>query len=211
VRIVGVVDDVRYLWIDRAIEPVVYLNAVQMPPSGVTYVVTTTESPLALVSAIRPALAALDPAIPLDDVQTYQHYLTEALTGLLYAAANLTIDALIALLLAAIGIFGVMANLVAERTQEIGIRIALGAKPEVVLAMILRRAALLTGIGVSVGTVLAFALARLSANLLFGVRPDDPGVFVSIIGAITVIAFLVSWGPARRAASVDPIRALRTE
>jgi len=79
------------------------------------------------------------------------------------------------------------------------------------LAMILRRAALLTGIGVAVGTVLAVGLARLSANLLFGVRPDDPAVFVSIIAAITVIALLVSWGPARRAASVDPIRALRTE
>ena len=144
-------------------------------------------------------------------MQTYQQYLTVTLTGLLYAAAMLTFDALIALLLAAIGIFGVMANLVAERTQEIGIRIALGARPEVVLAIILRRAALLTGIGVSVGTVLAFALARLSANLLFGVRPDDPGVFVSIIAAITVIAFLVSWGPARRAASIDPMRTLRTE
>ena len=70
---------------------------------------------------------------------------------------------------------------------------------------------LLTGIGVSVGTVLAFALARLSANLLFGVHPDDPGVFVSIIAAITAIAFLVSWGPARRAASIDPVRTLRTE
>jgi ABC-type antimicrobial peptide transport system permease subunit len=123
----------------------------------------------------------------------------------------LTIDALIAMLLASIGIFGVMANLVAERTQEIGIRIALGARPEVVLAIILRRAALLTGIGISVGTVLAFALARVSANLLFGVRPDDPGVFVSIIAAIAAIAFLVSWGPARRAASIDPARTLRTE
>jgi ABC-type antimicrobial peptide transport system permease subunit len=123
----------------------------------------------------------------------------------------LTIDALIAMLLASIGIFGVMANLVAERTQEIGIRIALGARPEVVLAIILRRAALLTGIGISVGTVLAFALARVSANLLFGVRPDDPAVFVSIIAAIAAVAFLVSWGPARRAASIDPARTLRTE
>ena len=211
VRIVGVVDDVSYLWIDRAIEPVVYLNAVQMPPAEITYIVTTTGSPLALASAVRAALAALDPALPLDDVQTYQQYLTDTLTGLLYAAAMLTFDALIALLLAAIGIFGVMANLVAERTQEIGIRIALGARPEAVLAIILRRAALLTGIGISVGTLLAFALARLSANLLFGVRPDDPGVFVSIIAAITAIAFLVSWGPARRAASIDPMRTLRTE
>ena len=211
VRIVGVVDDVNYLWIDRAVEPAVYLNAFQMPPAGATYVVTTGGNPMASAAGVRQALAALDPTIPLDDVQTYDTYLTVEFTGLLYAAAMLTIDALIALLLAAIGIFGVMANMVAERTQEIGVRIALGARPEVVLAMILRRAALLTGIGVVLGTVLAFGLARLSANLLFGVRPDDPGVFVSIIAAITVIAFLVSWGPARRAASIDPMRALRTE
>jgi putative ABC transport system permease protein len=105
----------------------------------------------------------------------------------------------------------VMANLVAERTQEIGIRIALGARPDLVLALMLRRTALLTGVGVSVGALLALGLARLSANLLFGVRPDDPGVFASIIAAITAIAFLVSWGPARRAASIDPVRTLRAE
>jgi putative ABC transport system permease protein len=211
VRIVGVVDDVNYLWVDRDVEPAVYLNAVQMPPAGAIYVVNTGGDPMALVAGVHQAMAALDPAIPLDGVQTYEKYVTVELTGLIYAAVMLTIDALIALLLAAIGIFGVMANMVAERTQEIGVRIALGARPEVVLAMILRRAALLTGIGVAVGTVLAVGLARLSANLLFGVRPDDPAVFVSIIAAITVIALLVSWGPARRAASVDPIRALRTE
>ncbi len=211
VRIVGVVDDVNYLWIDRAAEPAMYLNALQIPPQAATYVLITGANPMASVAAVRQALGALDPTIPLDDVQTYDTYLTVEFTGLLYAAAMLTIDALIALLLAAIGIFGVMANLVAERTQEIGIRIALGARPELVLGLMLRRTALLTGIGVGLGTVLAFGLARLSANLLFGVRPDDPGVFVSIIATITAIAFLVSWGPARRAASIDPARTLRTE
>jgi putative ABC transport system permease protein len=211
VRIVGVVDDVNYLWIDSAPEPAMYLNALQIPPAAATYVLITGANPMAPVTAVRQALGALDPTIPLDDVQTYETYLTVEFTGLLYAAAMLTIDALIALLLAAIGIFGVMANLVAERTQEIGIRIALGARPELVLALILRRTALLTGIGVGLGTVLAFGLARLSANLLFGVRPDDPAVFVSIVAAITAIAFLVSWGPARRAASIDPVHTLRTE
>jgi putative ABC transport system permease protein len=210
-RITGVVEDVNYLWIDRTVEPAVYLNVAQMPPPSATYLLTTTGSPLAMVSAVRRALAALDPAVPLDEVQTYEHYLTEALTGLLYVAAMLSLDALVALLLAAIGIFGVTANMVAERTQEIGIRIALGARPQDVLAMILRRGALLTTIGVGIGTVLAAGLARLSAHLLFGVRPDDPGVFVSIIAVITAIAILVCWAPARRAASIDPIRALRTE
>jgi putative ABC transport system permease protein len=182
-----------------------------MPPTGAIYVINTTGDPMALAPGVRQALATLDPAIPLDDVETYQAHLNVELTGLIYVGVLLSIDAAIALLLAAIGIFGVMANMVAERTQEIGVRIALGAKPDAVMGMIMRRAALLTSIGVVIGTILAFGLARLSANLLFGVRPDDPSVFFSIIAAITLVALLVSWGPARRAASVDPVRALRTE
>jgi ABC-type antimicrobial peptide transport system permease subunit len=121
------------------------------------------------------------------------------------------VNAFIGLLLAAMGIFGVMANLVAERTREIGVRIAMGASPQDMLRMILRRAALLSSIGVAAGIVLAAALARLSANLLFGVRPDDPLVFGSITAAVVVITLLVSWGPARKAASIDPMRALRAE
>jgi putative ABC transport system permease protein len=211
VRIVGIAEDVNYLWIDRAIEPAVYLNAAQIPPAGATFVITTAGAPLTLVPLVRRTLATLDPMVPMDEVQTYEGYLAESLTGLIYAAAMLTIDGLLALLLAAIGIFGVMANMVAERTGEIGVRIALGARPEDVLAMILRRAALLTAIGVAAGTILAAGLARLSANLLFGVQPNDPAVFLSIIAAISLIALLVSWGPARRAAAIDPMRALRTE
>jgi putative ABC transport system permease protein len=211
VRIVGIVDDVNYLWVDRAIEPAVYLNVTQMPPPTATFVVTTTGAPLTLVPLVQRTLALLDPAVPLDEVQTYASYLAESLTGLIYAAAIVSMDGFIALLLAAIGIFGVMANMVAERTGEIGVRIALGARPGTVLRMILRRTALLTACGVVAGTVLAVGLARLSANLLFGVQPNDPVVFVSIIAAISLIAFLVSWGPAHRAASINPMTALRTE
>jgi len=212
IRIVGVVDNVNYLWIERGVEPDVYLNAAQMPPLGATYMVTASGSnPLALVPGVRRTLAQLDSAVPLDEIQTYQQYLTEALTGIIYVAATLSVNAFIGLLLAAMGIFGVMANMVAERTREIGVRIALGASPRDMLRMILRRAALLTGVGVTAGIVLAGALARLSANLIFGVRPDDPVVFISISTAIIVITLLVSWGPARRAASIDPMRALRSE
>lgn len=211
VRIVGIVEDVNYLWIDRTVEPDVYLNAAQMPPRSATFMVTTAGDPLALGPAVRREMAALDPAVPLDAMQTYQQYLTVALTGLIYVASILSVNAFIGLLLAAMGIFGVMGNLVAERTREIGVRIALGARPQDMLAMILRRAALLTGIGVTLGIALAAGMARLSADLIFGVQPYDPVVFISITSAIVVITLLVSWGPARRAALVDPMRTLRTE
>ena len=153
----------------------------------------------------------MDPTLPLEDVQTYAQFIHEKLTGLIHVAAMLGFDALVALLLAAIGIFGVMANLVGERTREIGVRMAMGAQREDVLRMILRRAAWLTGIGVSTGLALAFALAHGVASLLYQVSPNDPLVFSAIAVTIIAIAFLSSWMPARRAAGIDPIVALRDE
>ncbi len=135
----------------------------------------------------------------------------KTLVGLEYVAVMLGVDAAIALLLAAIGIFGVMATLVGERTREIGVRLALGARRADILAMILRRASWLTGTGLAMGLVLAFALAKLASNLLRGVRPDDPVVFVTITAAIAAIALGSSWIPARRAAKIDPMKALRSE
>jgi len=210
-RIVGVVEDINYLWIERNIPPAVYLNAAQMPPSGATYVVVTDGNPLALAPAVRRALANLDRTVPLEQVQTYRKYLDHNLAGLMYVAATLTFDAAVGLLLAAIGIFGVMANLVAERHREIGVRIAMGAQPSDMLRMVLRRAGLLSGIGVAAGTILAAGLANLSANLLFGVQPNDPAIFLSITFGILAITLLVSWCPARRASQIDPMRALRSE
>jgi putative ABC transport system permease protein len=104
-----------------------------------------------------------------------------------------------------------MANLVGERTREIGVRLAMGARREDVLGMILRRAAGLTAAGVGVGLLLAFALAHLVANLLRGVRPDDPAVFASITAVIAAVAIGSSWFPARRAARIDPMDALRDQ
>jgi putative ABC transport system permease protein len=104
-----------------------------------------------------------------------------------------------------------MANLVGERTREIGVRLAVGARREDVLAMILRRASVLTGAGLAVGVTLAFGLARLTSSLLFGVRPGDPVVFTSITFAVALIALGSSWIPARRAARIDPMVALHDE
>ena len=210
-RIVGVSEDAAYQWVEQTPQPAMYTDALQAPPESTMYAVTTDGNAPALGPEIRRALAGIDPTLPLDSMQTYEQDIHEQTTGLMYATAMLGVDALIALLLAAIGIYGVMANLVAERRREIGVRLAMGARREDVLGMILRRAAVLTGVGTLVGVAMAVFLARGIASLLFGVRPNDPVVFGTIIVTIGAIALLSSWMPARRAAGLDPMEALREE
>jgi putative ABC transport system permease protein len=209
--IVGVVEETTYSLWERARPAAVYADAAQLPPSGMTYAITTSGDPQAIAPEVHKALAAIDATLPLDALESYEKLMHLNLTGIFYVAAMLGFDALVALVLAAIGIFGVMANLVGERTREIGVRLAMGAQREDVLRMILRRAGWLTGVGVSVGLVLAFALAHGVANLLFEVRPDDPLVFGGITAAVIAVALLSSWFPARRAARIDPMAALRDE
>ena len=211
VTIVGVLDDVSYSMWDRSRPSAVYVSEAQLPQPDMTYAIVTSGDPLALAPAVRKTLAGLDSSLPLDGVESYATFMHEKLTGMFYVAAMLGFDALVALLLAAIGIFGVMANLVGERTREIGVRLAMGAQREDVLRMILRRAAWLTGIGVASGLVLAFALAHGVANLLYQVSPNDPLIFSTITATITAVALLASWLPARRAARIDPMVALRDE
>ncbi|HEY1985393.1 MAG TPA: ABC transporter permease [Terracidiphilus sp.] len=209
--IVGVAEDASYSIWNPTPRVAVYTDVAQDPPTGVTYALATDGNPLALSVSARKALAAIDPGLPLDTVETYQQVLHDSLTGLMYATVLLLVDAGIALLLAAIGIFGVMANLVGERTREIGVRLAMGARREDVLGMILRRATWLTGTGIIFGLAMAFGLAHLTANLLRGVRPDDPAVFGGITAVIAGIALFASWIPARRASRIDPMVALHDE
>ncbi|HET6208554.1 MAG TPA: ABC transporter permease [Terracidiphilus sp.] len=209
--IVGIAEDAHYsLWFPE-LQPAVYMNVAQVAPSSITYAVTTDGQAAMVAPTVRKQLAGLDPALPLDVLMPYEQFLNESLLGLKYVAVMLVIDAAVALLLSAIGIFGVMANLVGERTREIGVRLAVGARREDVLAMILRRASVLTGIGLTLGVALAFGLAHLTAGLLFGVHPHDPVVFSSITVAIALIAMGSSWIPARRAARIEPMVALHDE
>jgi putative ABC transport system permease protein len=209
--IIGVAADVQYLWVDPSPEPAVYFDAAQLPPNGVRYAVVTRGDPLAVAPAVRRALAGMDRTLPLDAMQTYAGYLHEALVGLMYVVVMLGADAAIALLLAGIGIFGVMATVVGERRREIGVRLTMGASREDVLRMFLRRAGILTAAGLVIGIPGAAGLARLVANLLYGVRPGDIAVFATTAGAIAGIVLLAAYFPARRAAQVDPVESLRSE
>ena len=209
VRIVGVTEDAAYQWVDQTPQPAMYLDALQMPPARTQYALLTDGNPLALGPAVRKTLAAIDPTLPLYTLETYERDLREQTTGLMYVAAMLGVDAAIALLLAAIGIYGVMANLVAERRREIGVRLAMGAQREDVLRMVLRRAAVLTALGTAAGLAMAILLAEGIASLLYGVRPYDPAVFSGIVVTIAAVALASSWLPARHAASIDPMEALR--
>jgi putative ABC transport system permease protein len=210
--IVGVVDETNYfLFLPRPDSGEVYLSAAQIPPAEAIYSVITSGDPMAIAPTARKALAQIDPALPLDELETYAEYMREKLIGLAYVAVMLGTDALIALLLAAIGIFGVMANMVGERTREIGVRLAMGARREDVLRMILRRASWITATGLAVGLLLASGLAHGVANLLYGVSPNDLAVFSVIPATIALIALGSSWIPARRAARIDPMVALHDE
>ncbi len=211
VRIIGVTEDAAYQWVDQTPQPAMYTDALQLPPVSTVYAVTTDGDPLSLGPEVRKSLAAIDATLPLDVMETYEQNIHEQTTGLMYAAAMMAVDAAIALLLAAIGIFGVMANVVAERRREIGVRLAMGARREDVLGMILRQAAMLTGVGTVAGLAMAVLLARGIASLLYGVRPDDPAVFGGIIVVIAATGLMSSWIPARHAAGVDPMEALREE
>lgn len=211
VTIVGVAAETSYsMWDDRPLAAV-YLSQAQLPSPGATYAVIVNGDPLAIAPAVRKALAQLDPGLPLNAVETYRSLLNENLTGLMYAAAMLGVDALFALLLAAIGIFAVMTNQVGERTREIGVRLALGARREDVLRLILGKASRLALIGMGGGLLLAYALAHGVANLLRGVSANDPVVFAAITAAVAGIALGASWFPARRAARINPMDALHDE
>jgi len=209
--IVGVARETSYEMWDQVPHPTIYMSAAQVPDNDATFFINTDGDPLALATPARKTLTQFDALLPLQNVESWAQYQREALVGLIYVSANMGSDALIALLLAAIGIFAVMANLVGERTREIGVRLAMGASRENVLGMILRRASWLTGIGLAVGLVLAFTLAHLVASLLRGVSSSDPMVFSGVTFTIALVALAASWLPARRAARLEPMVALRDE
>ena len=210
-EIVGVVADARQFGVDVPAEPEFYIPHAQDPWPWLNVVVRTAGDPARFARAAEAAVWSLDPNMPLTQVRSMEDMLAASLAPRRFNMIVLGVFAVVALLLAVVGIYGVMASLVAQRTREIGIRVALGAGRSHVMTLVVGHASMLAGIGVAVGLAAAMALSRVMSGLLFGVGPMDPVTFVATGVLLGGVALAASYVPARRAMRVDPVVALKND
>ena len=213
IEIVGVVKDVKQDHVRSVTpNPYVYLPYSQRPKlSGMTFYVSSVRDPLLLGPELQSQVRQLDTTLPVDNVKTMERVVEEDLFPARMVAVLSATFAALAALLSALGIYGVLAYLVVQRTREIGIRMALGAKAGDVRWLIVKEVGAMVIAGVTVGLPLAYALARLSESLLFGVKAGNPSAYVLGLALIAMVALAACWNPARRATKVDPLVALRYE
>jgi predicted permease len=210
-EIVGVVRDVKLAGLEAPSEPAYYLPASQAPLQDMTLLVRTTTDPLSLVGAVRGAVLSIDPNQPIANISTLEKVVDESIAQRRLNMLLMGLFGALAMLLSAVGIYGLLSHAVTQRTQEMGIRMALGAQVNDVLKLVLKQGMTLVVIGEAVGLAGAFALTRLIRGLLFGVTPNDVTTFVVVAAVLGVVALLACYFPARRATKVDPLIALKYE
>jgi putative ABC transport system permease protein len=210
-EIIGIVGDVRYDNLTDDAEPTVYFPHPDLTYSFMTLVIRTTGDPAEITPAVRNELRSLDPEQPVSDVRTMNQVMADTLGRARFNTLLFGLFAGLALVLASVGIFGVMNYSVTVRTRELGVRMALGAPPGRVLMLIMKQGLLLTFAGIGIGLAGAFALTRIMSSLLFDVDTTDPLTFTVIVVLLAVVSLTACFIPARRATKVDPMIALRYE
>jgi putative ABC transport system permease protein len=210
-QVIGVVGDVKHTGLDSEIRATAYWPHPELAYNFMTLVIRTDGDPLSLAPAVRQAVWTLDKDQPVVDISTMEDLLWVSLARARFSTVVLGVFAGMALLLAVTGIYGVVSYSVAERTREIGIRVALGAQRTDVLRMVLRQGLTLAGVGIAIGIAVALGAMRLLTSLLFGTSPSDPATFASVAGLLMAVALSACYVPARNAMKVDPMVALRYE
>jgi putative ABC transport system permease protein len=210
-EVVGVIGDVKYGAIEAPAEPAVFIPNLQYSSPSTFFLIRTSAEPSQLVAAVRREVLAVDPNLPIFNIRTMEERVGDALSRARFGSLLLAVFAGVALLLAAVGVYGVMAFAVVQRTHEMGVRMALGAERGDVLRLVLGQGVRLTLVGIAAGLLASFALTRVLAGLLFGVSATDPATFGAIALTLGVASLVATYIPARRATRVDPMLALRQE
>jgi putative ABC transport system permease protein len=210
-EIVGVVGDLKHFGLDQETQPEMYAPFAQFVIDVMPMVVRVQGNPATFASAIRQQVQQVDATVAIERILPMQQVLSGSFAARRFTMLLLGAFAAVALLLAGVGVYGVMAYSVSERTREIGVRLALGAQTSDVLRLVLKQSLTLAAVGVGIGLLASFALARLMKNLLFGVTAHDPLTFATVAVLLTVVALLACWIPARRATQVNPVVALKYE
>ena len=210
-EVIGVINDIKLNGVENENSMQTYLLYAQEPGTGLGLVLRTHDNPLAVAASVEQAIHSIDKDLPVYRIRTMDQVLSDSLAQRRLTLVLLASFAALALVLAAVGIYGVISYAVRQRTHELGIRIALGAQARDVLRLILAQGLKLALLGIALGLAVSWALTRFLESLLFGVRPTDPLTFVVIAAALLCVAMLACWVPARRATKVDPMVALRQE
>ncbi len=210
-RVIGIVHDSKYNTLGEDPRPYIYTPLIQNPQPAVTLFFRTHSDPKMVLSSVRSKVQEMDRNLPLTNVWPIGEVISQSLWAASFGASLLTVFAMIAMALCAVGIYGVVGYSVGQRLREFGIRLALGAQPRDVLLMVLRRSGLIMGAGIVVGLVAAFLLVRFITAFLYGVNASSPVAFVAMAIVLAAVGALASYIPARRAAKVDPMVALHYE